>query len=117
MPDMTLAEALALADQDSPLPHLAGQALKVLREHINASSFYYQRLNPHCQLRIGRSLAPDDKWHWMVVLPEGHHWRSMSGFLSLGDCMQSAATEGMDALSMADERWRKEHPTLTPKDC
>lgn len=37
MPDMTLAEALALADQDSPLPHLAGQALKVLRSHVAAS--------------------------------------------------------------------------------
>jgi hypothetical protein len=32
---MTLAEALALADQDSPLPHLAGQALKVLRAHVS----------------------------------------------------------------------------------
>ena len=34
MPDMTLAEALALADQDCPLPKLAGQALKVLRAEL-----------------------------------------------------------------------------------
>jgi hypothetical protein len=38
MPDMTLAEALALADQDSPLPHLAGQALKVLRGALLAKT-------------------------------------------------------------------------------
>lgn len=34
MTDMTLAEALALADHASPMPHLAGQALKVLRAEI-----------------------------------------------------------------------------------
>lgn len=32
--DMTLEQALALADHASPMPHLAGQALKVLRAHI-----------------------------------------------------------------------------------
>lgn len=34
MPEMTLHEALDLADQDSPMPHLAGQALKVLHEEL-----------------------------------------------------------------------------------
>jgi hypothetical protein len=31
---MTLAEALALADHASPLPHLAGEALRVLRAEL-----------------------------------------------------------------------------------
>ncbi|MGC1549969.1 MAG: hypothetical protein WA777_15710 [Rhodanobacter sp.] len=34
MTDMTLEQALSLADQDSPMPHLAGQALKVLRDQL-----------------------------------------------------------------------------------
>lgn len=34
---MNLTEALALCDHASPMPHLAGQALKVLREHLLAA--------------------------------------------------------------------------------
>lgn len=36
----TLEAALKLADQDSPLPSLAGPALKVLREHIQRHSVF-----------------------------------------------------------------------------
>lgn len=35
MADMTLEQALKLADQDCPLPVLAGEALKILRSHIH----------------------------------------------------------------------------------
>lgn len=31
---MTLADALALADHTSPMPHIAGQALRILRAEI-----------------------------------------------------------------------------------
>lgn len=31
---MTLDEAMALASQDCPLPHRAGEALRIMRAHI-----------------------------------------------------------------------------------
>ncbi len=43
MSDMTLKEALKLADQDSPLPSLAGLALKVLRQEIQEISGLLKR--------------------------------------------------------------------------
>lgn len=39
MADMTMAEALNLAKQDSPLPYLAGQALKLLRDNPPARAW------------------------------------------------------------------------------
>lgn len=108
MTDMTLSEALALANQDCPLPVLAGKALKVLRARIMQ--------HPHCDLRITRSLAPGDKWHWSVNMPDGRCWRAAAGFVSQEDCVASARIDGVEELNAADTRWRLDHPTI-PKDC
>lgn len=59
---MTLADALALADHASPLPHLAGEALRVLRAEL-------ERLRAACHdcgclyERFGLDLTlPNDQW-------------------------------------------------------
>jgi hypothetical protein len=61
---MTLDEAMALASQDCPLPHRAGEALRVMRDHI-------LRLNagaPGCWCETCRPVTFGDMR--MVVCPD-----------------------------------------------
>ncbi|WP_449425965.1 hypothetical protein [Rhodanobacter lindaniclasticus] len=95
---------MAIADQDCPLPQLAGPALKVLR-----AALYGQRRRQHCALQVTRSLAPDDGWHWSVTLPDGNRWESSAGHPTLSACIGHVSSAGASSLAAADRRWRHDH--------
>jgi hypothetical protein len=62
MADMTLEQAMALADQDCPLPQLAGEALKVLREHAKEAQMAVFGILLAEAIHTGRGRASFGRW-------------------------------------------------------
>lgn len=57
----------------------------------------------NAQLSIQRSISPPDKWHWKVVLPDGHFWSvSAVSFDSATAAAIDAAEAGVKSLEAAE---------------
>ncbi len=67
-----------------------------------------KRLHPHCQLLLARDIAPDDKWHWSVVMPDGHLF-DIRGGMTFPEAVSSMHQAGIISLQKADDVWRKAH--------
>ena len=68
-----------------------------------------QRLHPHCQLRLTRDIAPDDGWHWCVVMPDGHNYDNSHGRMNFAQAVADMNGRGLTALNSADVIWRRTH--------
>lgn len=69
-----------------------------------------QRAHTHCELRLSRSVAPADLWHWCVIMPDGHIYAIRSG-MSLDAAVKNMKEIGVMTLLEADAKWRENHKT------
>ena len=64
-----------------------------------------------CQLIICRNLYPANRWHWSVLMPDGHCYAtSGESFASLDTALDSASILGAAVLEQAERDWSSGHP-------
>ena len=62
------------------------------------------------KLVLSRNILSRDRYHWAVVLPDGHIFDARAGGLSIEAAAASMAIEGVKALAAANRVWDEMQP-------
>lgn len=86
---------------------LAASAVRLSNRQEGKCVERCERLHPQCKLSVTRSIAPEDRWFWSVVMPDGHCFTASKSFPSLAEAVVDMVGKGTEELTRADEIWRR----------